>query len=468
MPIDLYLIQQVSAAVEYSGKSKECRYKFDVDEAVLRLRFPKFSTHIRVTHGPVAECVMDAILDHGRATWEQIKAACSDINEDKLKEAGDLLLEHKYLTKVVSSLLEDEPASSSSHHHSAPTRPSPHPSKPGGKRGAPSSPGQQRPSKVRRLEDDDMSWNLYSQGDDYADAMDGISATAALWRVNSEAFTWDFRSVAVGHLAQDISGSECGSLMPTLLRAVRSSALAHRVQSVSVDAVLELASEEKDPKQANVHLSWESVSEKLMTLAQDGLVKRVNDFAAGTTVFEPELRKLHRAVRQDIVERVVEAKMGWQARRVLKLLLHHQLLESKTVWDLAMLPKKDANEVNFITFTNKLRLHLKHGSTLIDSACYSARALAPLTPLMPCYRSCVECSRQDILGSKRFRGPRITARSGHSSCGTSTWTKSSGKPLASDERETDRQVDCVCVCVCVCVYVCMYVCMYARARFPNA
>jgi hypothetical protein len=340
-------MQQVSAAVEYSGKNKECRYKFDVDEAVLRLRFPKFSTHIRVTFGPVAECVMEAILDHGRATWDQIKAACSEINEDKLKDAGDILLEGKYLTKVVSSLPEEEGPSSSA-QHAAPSRPSPFPSKPGGKRGAASSPAQQRPSKVRRLEDDESesTWNAYNPGDDYSDAVDGVASTGALWRVNSEAFSWDFRAVAVGHLAQDISGNECGSLMPTLLKAVRTSALAHRVQSVSVDTVLELASD--DPKQANVDLSWESVSEKLMTLAQDSLVKRVNDFAAGTTVFEPDLRKLHRAVRQDIIERVVEAKMGWQARRVLKLLLHHQLLESKTVWDLAMLPKKDANEVSHL------------------------------------------------------------------------------------------------------------------------
>jgi len=83
-----------------------------------------------------------------------------------------------------------------------------------------------------------------------------------------------------------------------------------------------------------------------MALAKDGIVKKVNDTSTGgPTMFQPEIRELRKGLRQDIVERIVEAKMGQQARRVMGLLLHHPLLESKTVWDLAMLPKKDANEV---------------------------------------------------------------------------------------------------------------------------
>jgi len=315
----LVLIQHnlVSAVVDASGKSKECRYTFDTGEAVLRLRFPKFSACIRNVRDAVAESVMEAVLDHGRATWDQIKAACRDLPEDKVKEAANFLVNGRYLTRIVGAAPGEDLPDHYVEYASS--------SRGGGKRRAQSPPAQ-RPAKVRRMDDVPE---------------DGIAAIGLLWRVNPEAFDWDLRGHAICNMAKDQAGVEAGSMMQALLAAVRPSALSHRLQSISVDDLLEQAKD--DPESANVKLSWETVSERLMALSQDGLVKRVNE--TGISCYQPNIKKLRRSVRQDIIERVVEAKMGWQARRVMGLLLHYPLLESKSVWDLAMLPKKDANEV---------------------------------------------------------------------------------------------------------------------------
>jgi len=333
----------VSAVVEGAGKGKECRYSFDTSEAVLRLRYPKFSAYVRAIYGADAEKVVEAVLDHGRATWDQIKTACSPgLTEEKMREAGDLLVDKMYLVRVVTPNPEDD---QSSQAYSATKAGSSKFAGSGSKRGAPSTPGDKKVSKARKKEGGSVYAGLSI--DEICVPEGGISANGVLWRLGAEAFAWDLRGEAMKQLVSDRAGPESGALTHLLLKAVRSTALVNKMHSVTVEQVLEheKGSGSQQLAGSNLELSWESVSERLMALSHDGLVKRVSDQPGGSTTFQPEITKLRKSMRQDIIERVVEAKMGLQARRIMGLLLHHPLLESKAVWDLAMLPKKDANEV---------------------------------------------------------------------------------------------------------------------------
>mmetsp|Transcript_40064 Transcript_40064/g.100254 ORF Transcript_40064/g.100254 Transcript_40064/m.100254 type:complete len:515 (-) Transcript_40064:152-1696(-) len=340
----------VSAVVEGAGKGKECRYSFDTCEAVLRLRYPKFSAYVRAIHGADAERVLEAVLDHGRATWDQIKAACAEMSEESIKEAGDMLVDNMYLVRVVTPNPEDE---QSSQAYSASKAGSSKFAGIGGKRGATMSPGDKRAAKSRKKEGGSVYAGLSIE--EICVPEGGISANGVSWRLGAEAFAWDLRGEAMKQLVSDRAGAESGALTHLLLKAVRSTALVNKMHSVTVEQVLEHSkgSASQQLANSNLELSWESVSERLMALSHDGLVKRVSDRPGGSTTFQPEITILRKSMRQDIIERVVEAKMGLQARRIMGLLLHHPLLESKAVWDLAMLPKKDANEV--------LCRMLKHG-----------------------------------------------------------------------------------------------------------
>lgn len=325
--------------MDASGKSKELRYNFDADEACLRLRYPKFSAHIRAVFGPDAEKIIETVLDHGRASWEQIRQGCPpDSEEDKLREAGEFLAENRYLMRIATGIAEEVPAEASTSKPAAT-----------GKRGREEA-AEKKAAKARKKE----GGASYAGGsaDELHMPEGGISASGVLWRVGTEAFAWDLRGEAIKVLVADRAGPESGSLMSMLLKSIRMASLTHRLMpTASVEQVLEHKA--SIPQLANTEFTWESVSEHLMALSQDGIVRRVSDLSAGSTSFQPDITNLRQSLRQDIIERVVEAKMGKNARRVMGLLLQHPLLESKTVWDLAMLPKKDANEI--------LCRMLKHG-----------------------------------------------------------------------------------------------------------
>ena len=327
--------------MDAARKSKECKYTFDADTAVLRLRYPKFSAHIRAVSGPDAEKIIEVVLDHGRCTWEQILGGCGpDVDADKLKEVGDFLVENRYLVRIATGIAEEEP----------PPEPAPKPAATG-KRGREEA-AEKLAAKARKKEGGGAYAGAYAQIDDDLLLEGGISAPNVLWKVGTESFAWDLRGEAIKLLVADRAGPECGSLMHMLLKSIRMMSLSRRL-SPSATAEQVLAQKDNIPQLANTDLTWESVSEYLMALSQEGVVRRIADQAGGGTSFQPDVTNLRSALRQDIVERVVEAKMGKNARRVMGLLLQHPLLESKTVWDLAMLPKKDANEV--------LCRMLKHG-----------------------------------------------------------------------------------------------------------
>ena len=102
----LVLIQHnLVTATTDSSKGREFRYNFEVEESLLRIRYPKFCSHLHSVHGEDAEIIMQAVLDAGRATWAQIRSFCQDAgaktNEDKLLEVGDRLVAEKYITRVV-------------------------------------------------------------------------------------------------------------------------------------------------------------------------------------------------------------------------------------------------------------------------------------------------------------------------------------------------------------------------------
>lgn len=96
---------QVTAQVDPASKTRENRYDVDIPEAVLRIRYPKFSAHVRSIFGEEAEKIMEAVLDNGRATWDQIKSFCATVlpnePEENLVKAGDSLVHGKYLVRVV-------------------------------------------------------------------------------------------------------------------------------------------------------------------------------------------------------------------------------------------------------------------------------------------------------------------------------------------------------------------------------
>ena len=197
-------------------------YSFSQEAAVLRLRFPKFMAHINKVQGGekdgvLAERILEAVLENGRASWnmiwEQIKDVCEEgVTEERAQKVGDTLIKSKYIVRVIPVSERVEPALS---EYSAPKR-----STAAGKRKAQQE-AEERESKARKID-----LGCVMVGNDEKDGMvESIANHGALWHVNPPAFMWDLRAIAIERVMTDRFGAATASLMKLLLRTVRSKAL---------------------------------------------------------------------------------------------------------------------------------------------------------------------------------------------------------------------------------------------------
>mmetsp|Transcript_48439 Transcript_48439/g.110342 ORF Transcript_48439/g.110342 Transcript_48439/m.110342 type:complete len:521 (+) Transcript_48439:42-1604(+) len=337
----LVLVQHnlVTASIDQYSKGRECRYAFEVEEALLRLRYPKFCAHIHSLHGEDAEKIMQAILDSGRTTWAQIRSFCVDAgahaDDDTLLEIADRLVADKYVTRVIAGMEKT---------HVPEKRAAPQQKTTTGKRKAAGGDSrEERAFKVRRTD-------VAGVADEEESLEESLKNEGSMWRVNPAAFMWDFRALAIQQLMTDRYGPSTASLMSLLLRTVRSKALlvnnvtSGNIPVASVEAMLrehKLSNEEEHVKR-----TWNETSEALIALCQDSfrVVAKMGSGADGTH-FKPDIHLATQSIRQQIIEEVMEKKFLATGRRIFRLLLERKYLESKTVWDLSMVPKKDANDV---------------------------------------------------------------------------------------------------------------------------
>ena len=293
-------------------------------------------------HARLASQVMEAILEHGRASMAQIIEHCKygddEISEEKLVKAGNLLIQEKYIVRAQSNMEKaDTPAVLFS-----PTQ------KKTGKRKAGSA-GEERESKLVKLDNGAAGIPLKEDGA----LKESIDYEGSTWRVNTPAFLWDFRTAAIAQLMEDRFGPQTASLMRLLLRTIRNRALQPAnlangfIPAASVDAMLDTS--EGRNEDLNVVRTWEVLSEQLSALCQDPAFKSVTKLMGGGSegsTFKPDISLLMMELRQQIRESIVEKKFTARGRRIFRLLLERKYLESKTVWDLSMVPKKDANDVS--------------------------------------------------------------------------------------------------------------------------
>lgn len=197
-------------------------YSFSQEAAVLRLRFPKFMAHINKVQGGekdgvLAERILEAVLENGRASWimiwEQIKDACEEgVTEERAQKVGDTLIKSKYMIRVIPVSERVEPALP---EYSAPKR-----ATAAGKRKAQQD-AEERESKARKI---DMG-SVMAAHEDKDGMVESITNHGALWHVNPPAFMWDLRAIAIERVMTDRFGAATASLMKLLLRTVRSKAL---------------------------------------------------------------------------------------------------------------------------------------------------------------------------------------------------------------------------------------------------
>eukprot|EP00960_Hanusia_phi_P063633 765523-Hanusia_phi.AAC.5 len=376
---------------------------------------------------------MEAILEHGRANMAQIVEHCKygdeDISQDKLIKAGNFLIQEKYIVRAQANMEKsDSPAILFS-----PTQ------KKTGKRKAASA-GEERESKLVKLDSGAAGIPVKDEGA----LKESISNEGSTWRVNTSGFLWDFRTAAIAQLIEDRFGPQTASLMKLLLRTIRSRALQPAnlanglIPAASVDAML-AASEGKN-EDLNVVRTWEVLSEQLSALCQDPAFKCVTKLMGGGSegsTFKPDMSLLMMELRQLILESIVEKKFTARGRRIFRLLLERKYLESKTVWDLSMVPKKDANDVSFNFSTSK------NMSDHLNVVCCAVR---------PAARSEFDLSARfrnaQIISfySRRYREQSIITLREPSSCGMWTCRKCAGafrldfSATAANQRRSDVYV----------------------------
>ena len=312
---------------EIDGKSKEWRYAFDALKAIQRLRFPKFLAHARATLGEKAEKVLEAVLDHGRITWAQLRQACPQLSDDALKEAGDQLLREKYVSRVLAT-----PSRAS-----APPIVLPSPvSKAGtGKKRKAADDSDQPASKMRRGETGESvlagggaaAFEEEEQTDSLVEA-ESVRTPGSVWCVKAAAFEWDFTALAIEKLMEDRYGVATAALMKLLLRSVRGRALQPRNKgssffAISIDALLAQQKASREEIQPSTLVSWEGLSDQLTALSQDSFnaVQKVHDLGGAGQLYRPQTAKLISCLQEQIVEQLIEKRYQSKGRRLFRLLL---------------------------------------------------------------------------------------------------------------------------------------------------
>jgi hypothetical protein len=311
--------------VDSASKSKECRYSFDPNKAVQRIRYAKFVAHVRATFGEKAEKVFEAVVEHGRVTWTQLKESCAQMSDELLRETGDQLLREKYITRVLSAptraindaLGPASKAKSSSSNNSRKRKID----DPESSKGNPIKMRRGDGESVRSLIDDVVS--------EETAVYESVSTPGSVWCVNPAAFDWDFRSIAICQLVSDRYGQATASLMKLLLKTVRNRALqpssvGNKTYAATVDALIAqqkiCGQEGQDPQ---VPMTWEGLSESLNALSQDSFhsVQKINDGGPEGVLYRPQVAELMTHLRRQVVESIIEKRFKPRGRRLFRLLM---------------------------------------------------------------------------------------------------------------------------------------------------
>jgi hypothetical protein len=145
---------------------------------------------------------------------EQIKAFCATvcphIAEEKLVKGGDSLVHGKYLMRVLPTQDKADVVTAAQPAKKVPNTKA-------GKRKAAAQEEESRASKLRKLDT--------GAEEEETSVYESITNEGAIWRVNPQAFTWDFRCLAIEQLLADRYGPETSSLIKLLLKTVRLKAL---------------------------------------------------------------------------------------------------------------------------------------------------------------------------------------------------------------------------------------------------
>ncbi len=265
-------------------------------------------------------------MDHGRVTFSQLRASCSQLSDDSLKETADQLLREKYIIRVIAS-----PNRSSAEPPIQPT-----PSKPSTKKRKADdtdSHGQKGgSSKVRRGEGDSSRASLLNEEADSEEsvAYESVTIPGSVWCVNAVAFEWDFRALAIAQLMADRYGQATASLMKVLLKAVRNRALqpssshGSRGYAASVDTLISLHKlSAQEGQETHVAMTWEALSEALSALSQDSFhsVQKMHDGGPEGVLYRPQVAELVTHLQRQLVEHMIEKRFTFKGRRLFRLLM---------------------------------------------------------------------------------------------------------------------------------------------------
>jgi hypothetical protein len=201
-------------------------------------------------------------------------------------------------------------------------------------------------NKVRRLVDGGPAPSN-DDGDGGPPLAESLKNEGSLWRFNPAAFMWDFRGTAIQHMIADRYGLDSATTMNLLIKAARGNALQPR--NVEVGHFPELTVDEMlgVDDATIVRPTWEQVADELKSRNEDHgfqiVTKRKNPDK--TLCYQLDLHLATQTLVQRIIEEVIEKKFEAKGRRIFRLLCERKYLESKVVWDLSMVPKKDANDL---------------------------------------------------------------------------------------------------------------------------
>jgi hypothetical protein len=324
-----FFLEQVNGTVDAASRAKECRYSFDASKAIQRIRFPKFVAHVRALLGEKSEKVFEAVVDHGRVTFSQLRASCPQLSDDSLKETADQLLREKYIIRVIAS--PNRPSSAET-----PIQPTPSKLSSGSKKRKADDTdlhGQKgASSKLRRGDGDSSRAGLANEEpvSEESVAYESVTIPGSVWCVNAIAFEWDFRALAIAQLMADRYGQATASLMKVLLKAVRNRALqptsshGNRAYAASVDTLISLHKlSAQEGQEMHVAMTWEALSEALSALSQDSFhsVQKIHDGGPDGVLYRPQVAELITHLQRQLVEHMIEKRFTFKGRRLFRLLM---------------------------------------------------------------------------------------------------------------------------------------------------
>ncbi|XP_031566026.1 DNA-directed RNA polymerase III subunit RPC3-like [Actinia tenebrosa] len=326
---------QHKLVVHEEKKKNVLLYSLEIEKILLYLRFPRFVMAAKSLFDDTGKLIIEEIIKHGAIPMsvivdnvvEQFKCAGLNSTESDVRKVFSNLVEGHYLYRLSQDSQGEE--GSDEKMFVLPPETS-------GKRKR--SNDSDQPAKRLKTGDGRSSQDSYEIADQ------GIR-----WSINYKRFHQLFLEQEIISAVEKKFDSVAAEIVRTMFKTDE---LSRDIQAVTTKPITFYEIAKSLPKNCRIENSRISQYLSLMIDDRDKLVRKQDESGGGTYVID--MKNCVTTLCQHTLQSILQERYGSNALRIFRLLLQKDHLEQKQIGELSMIPSKDAKELLYKLFSEKI------------------------------------------------------------------------------------------------------------------